>query len=314
MSGQEDKTKEVNKGPEKGTPIDLNVRMDSKALEDVMERLKDEEQKRKVAEKALEEIQGKLVQTEGKLTLTEGKLTEAGTKLSQSEGKVEEKTTEADELKSKLQLIAEKKFAEKKKLIEDRAKTLIVDEDRRKIFLEKVQTPKDLQATEFMLDTLAGTLEKGQEEINKIVKKAKDELVIKFPDAKVKIEAAKSMDEIDILKTELKPLPITPPAGVAPLQGQTTTSTGGEREGGYENYEAMIRDLRKKEHSGNPEEVAEAKQILDELFKKWVNAVKKNYEGKAIGGLQMEGMKQPSVRDMTGAQEAREDTLKRRGK
>jgi len=281
-------------------PVETHVKIDVKneTLEQVLKRLTEEESKRKEAEK---------------------KLTTATAAKTKAEKDLEEKTTESEGYKSKLTLIAEKKFEEKKTAIEKRAKEIIKDEERLKAVLGKFDDPekpmkeriRQLQATEFMLETLAGALETGQAAVDKAIEKSKTELLEKYPDAKDKIEAAKDMTELDALTKELTPS-TEGKGGKGTVSLASQNAGGAEKEGGYESYEAMVRDLRRREHSDNPEEAAEAKEILDTMFKKWAVAVKKNYEGKLTGGLAIEPEKQPSLKELTGLKEQKEKLKQRR--
>lgn len=56
-----------------------------------------------------------------------------------------------------------------------------------------------------------------------------------------------------------------PSSGSLPLTGQIT---GGEY--GYESHQALVRDLRRRSHSKNPETSREAKLILDEIWRKTI--------------------------------------------
>jgi len=268
----------------------IEVSVENKSTEQLIEMLKAEEQKRKDAEaltkKAQEDLQKKADELEGL-------------------------KTDSDNYKSKLQIIADKQFIERKTAIEGKAKSLLKDDAKLKAVMDKIKEPADLQATEFMLDTLQGALQTGQAELDKAIKTRKDELVKNFPDAKAQIEATKNLDEIETLSKTLKPADNKgSAAGAVPLSNQ---GASGYKSEGYDTHMAMIQDLRKKERSSNPEEAAEAKAILNELFKKWTVAVKKQYGGKMPQGIDIELDKdQPSVKDITGQKDAQQGALQRK--
>jgi len=242
--------------PRKKEPVSVSVSLDTSSMEDIIKRLKEEEQKRKEAEEKLSQLSAK------------------ETELKQ---KLEEEVSKREDFETKLKLIAEKKFAEKKGIIEKRAKELIKDEERVKMILEKLEKPEDLKATEFLLDTLESSLKIGE-------KQAKEQEEKEEKEKKEKELAEKNADPQGS-------------SGTAPLTGQSKVE-GASTEGGYDSYVAMIKDLRRKEKSSNPEEAAEAKAIINEFFKKWARAVKKKYEGQGRG-IYMEEEKQPSLREIT---------------
>jgi len=212
-----------------------------------------------------------------------------------AETTLEEKTTEAEDFKNKLALIAEQKLNAKRKLILDKAKEVIKDEERLKKISEGMKSPEDVQATEFMINTLSETLAEGKRQHEEAIAKekldtARKALLEVFPDAKDKIEGAENLEALETLKKELKPVddkagtgtPADPvgKGGAGQVGLPTKAGTAGE---GYDSHQAMVKDLRRMEHSDNPEEAAYAKAVLDELFKKWSSAVKKRYEGKMRG-------------------------------
>lgn len=206
---------------------------------------------------------------------------------------LEEKTAVAEDLEGKLKIIAEKKFNEKKTIIMTAAKELIKDEDRLKKIEEGIKKPEDLKATEFMIETLATAIKEGKEAHEKVLsdeeKKAQEEAA--------KIEAAKTTDgktKEDKEKAEKAADPVGK-GGSGQVSLSQQSGKGGAKE--YDTHEAMIRDLRKRQHSEDPEVAAEAEAILDELFRKWGRAVKKSYEGKKY--LDIGGEAQPSLKEMT---------------
>lgn len=188
-----------------------------------------------------------------------------------SDEALEKSKTESDDYKSKLELIAQKEFEKKRTAIIEKAKVTIKDEARIKAIEAELTDPEKLKATEFMIDTLNETLKKGEEEA-----KAAEDARKKAEEDKKKAGSA--------------------PAGSIPLTPAQTGQGAGD-EDGYDSYMAMIQDLRRKEKNGTPEEQAEAKVILDELFKKWAGTVRKRFEG--IRGISHEEENQKSLREIT---------------
>lgn len=281
----------------KSGKTEIEVTVDSEQMKRLLEDLKKKEDEAEELTKKLKDAQ------EAKTT---------------AEKTLEDKTTEAEDYRTKLTLITEQKLNAKRKVILDKAKELITDEDRLKKIEEGMKDAKGVKATEFMIDTLAKTLEEGRKQHEALQAKEKLDntrkaLIEKFPDAKDKIEGAEDIEALENLKKELTPeegagtgegtgtgAPAEPVgkggAGTIPL---TRATTGVE---GYDSHQAMVQDLRRMEHSDNPEEAAYAKAVLDELFRKWGVAVKKRYEGKS-GGLDIgegttEGLKQPKIKEL----------------
>ena len=225
--------------------------------------------------KNMEEILRRLKDEEKKSEDLGKELKKAMEDKKTAETSLEEEKTTKEDYENKLKIIAEQKFTEKKGIIMGEAKKLGLDDARLKQIEEGLKTPEDLKQTEFLVQTLAESLAKGAEDHKKLEKKEGDEL-----------EGNKGA------------------AGSVSLRPEDVEKENtGSGEVSYESHAAMIRDLRKKSHSAVPEEAAEAKSILAELFKKWAGAVKKQYEGKAQGGLGEIGPKdikeQPSLKDIT---------------
>jgi len=289
MSTGEDKDKnkattdvdgnEKTGGGKKGEKREIEVTVDTSSMEALIKRLNDKEAE---AKKLGAEVEA-AVRDKAKLAKT-----------------LEEKTSLAEDLEGKLKIIAQKKFDEKKIVIMTAAKELIKDEDLLKKIEEGIKEPKDLKATEFMIETLATAIKEGKEAHDKILtaeeKKAQEEAA--------KIEAAKKTGEKTgekILTAEEKKAAEKKAevvgkggAGQVPLSLQSGTGKGKE----FDTHEAMVRDLRKRQHSEDPEVAAEAEAILDELFRKWGRAVKKDYEGRGKA-INVGEKSQPSLKELT---------------
>jgi len=244
--------------------LDVNVRVDNKTTEELMRILEEEKKKRLELEK---------------------KYKEEAERLKQLEEEAKKKAEEAEDYRAKLAIIAEKEFEKKKSAILEKAKT-VMDEERLKQIEEQLTDPEKLKATEFMVDTLIEAMEKLEKEKKPEGGEGADE-----GEGAGEGEGENPPKEGEGGEDKEK----KPPAGNVPLSSQQTSG----EEGGYESYEAMIKDLYKKKHSADPEEAAEAEAILDELFKKWARAVKKRYEGKIPQGISVEKEKQPPVKAIT---------------
>lgn len=246
---KDDKTKEIK------------VTVDTGNIEDLIKRLKEVETERENMSKELATV-----------TAEKGKI----------ETSFKEKKAEADDYASKLNLVMEEKLNVKRKIIMEEAAKYIKDPERLKKVEEKMKTPEDVKATEFMIETLANAFTEGAETHKKLSEeeqKAADEAVKKAAEAKAAEKAADPIGKGG--------------AGQATLDQQSGTKTGQE----YDSNDAMIRDLRKRSHSEDPVVKAEAQAILDELYLKWGEAVRKDYDGR-YKAINVERKDQPKVTDM----------------
>ena len=174
-----------------------------------------------------------------------------------AEAEAEAAKKEAGENKEKLDLIAQKEFEKKRAAILEKTKALIQDPERIKEIEGKLSDPEQLMATEYMMDIL----EKQIKTTEDAHKKAIEDEQKKSKDLEAKLAQGGSGQAA---------------GGSAPLN-PAQTGTGGSPTG-YSSYEAMIADLRKKEHSPNPEVAALAKATLTEMMRKWAMAVKAEYK------------------------------------
>jgi chromosome segregation ATPase len=241
---------------------EIEVSIDTSNLEDIVRRLKEQEEKSAKLTKQLEEA-----------TSAKGKV----------EKELEEKKDEAEEMHTKLTMIAEKEFTSKKNIIMEEAKKLIKDEERLKKIEEGIKDVDDLKATSFMIETLSTAMKEGEaahkEQLEKEEKEAK--------------AASEEAEEENEAKTDAEP------AGKGGA-GQATLAqaTGGTVRKEYDSNEAMIRDLRRRSHSEDPEIRAEAQAILDELFLKWGRAVRAEYDGR-YRPISVKKKDQPKISDIT---------------
>jgi hypothetical protein len=259
----EEATEETGKETEeKAEERKIKVSIDTTNLEDVIRRLKEKEEE---AEKLSVDLKTAM-EEKGK-----------------AEKDLEEKKEEAEEMKTKLELIAEKEFNSKKDIIMEEAKKFIKDEERLKKIEEGIKSVDDLKATSFMLETLSTAIKEGEEAHKAQVEEEEKEAA----------EEAKKADEEAAAEEAAEPVG-KGAGGQIPL----AQATGGATKREYDSHEAMIRDLRKRSHSEDPDEAAEAKAILDELFLKWGRAVRAEYEGK-YKPIHIEKKDQPKISDIT---------------
>jgi hypothetical protein len=242
MSSEEEKNKkkEGEQGQQEGQGVTIKI---------------DRSEEMKGLQTQLEKVQEDLRKKEEILKTKE-------TELESVKKEKEEIVTEKDHFKTELETIAEKEWAKTKTSIKEKATSLFNgDEAKVKEIMAKLEDPEkgpeNLSMTEYMLKTLEDTINKGRDDD----RKAKE------------AEAAKAKAEADAKAKG------TPPAGGTPLTG---TQMGDQPPAdAYDNEIAMIRDLHRRERDPkDPTKQAEAKAILDELFKKWITAVKKDFEGK----------------------------------
>jgi len=204
---------------------------------------------------------------------------EAETKVKTDEAEAAKK--ESAENKEKLDLIAQKEFEKKRAAILEKTKTLIQDPERIKEIEQKLTDPEQLMATEYMMKLLEDQMKLTDD----VHKKAIDE------------EQKKSKD----LEAKLAGSGGSAAGGTAPLGGPQ--QVGGTPTTGYSSYEAMITDLRKKEHSSNPEVAALAKSALTEMMRKWAMAVKAQY--KEMQGFKSEPKEQLPLSEIIKHERAR---------
>lgn len=293
MSEDPNKGTETGAGKPEKRKIDIDVTVDNKQIKDLLKQLGEQDKKS-------EKLQADL-----KLAL-EAKTT--------AETSLEEEKTLKEDAESKLKLIAEERLNAKRTIIMDKAKELITDEARLKKIQEGMKKAEDVKATEFMIETLASSLEEGERQHKELLAKEKLDttrktLLEKYPKSKDKIEGAENLEALEKLGTELGE-GAGAGAGAGTGEGTGTgdegaagqarlneAQTGGGPTTGYDSHQAMVYDLRKRSHSDNPEEAAEASAILDELFRKWSVAVKKQYEGK-IPPIDITSEGQPKIADI----------------
>lgn len=201
-----------------------------------------------------------LIETQKRLEAEKQAAEEAKVKAEADKAKAEAEAEiakkEAAENKERLDLIAQREFEKKRTEILVKAKALLQDPERVKEIESKLTDPEQLMATEYMMKVLESQI-KIVEDVHK---KALEEEQKKAKEFEEKLKAGGTGGSAA--------------GGTAPFIG-----TGGSgTPTGYTSYEAMIADLRKKEHSPNPEIAALAKATLTEFMRKWAMAVKMQYK------------------------------------
>lgn len=244
-----------------------------------------------VAMKTMAESNAKL---EGEKKAAEEKAAkeEAAKKVAEEQLKI--KTEEAEDLKGKMGMIAEKELEKKRNAIKESAKRLFPnDESRVKEIEAKLKDPDGIQAMEYTLGVLDETLKKGQEE----AKKAHEAEL-----------AAKAKEEADKLAAEeaVKAGKTPAPTGSAPLNDlqmgkQPQSSELSKMK--FDSHKAMVDYLREQEHSSDPQKAAEAKAVLDEFFRRWTSVVKDNYEQTRQS---VPTGDQPTLKELTLSRQAKE--------
>jgi hypothetical protein len=205
----------------------------------------------------------------------------------QSVKTADEQKKAKDELDLQIKKINDEKLAERQKNLLDKIKQVITDPAKVKEYEDKLKEPNAITGIEYSIDTLAKVIADGEKQHAEILKKEKEEFEKKL--------------------TEKNGGTGTLPANLNGSEGGSGgTGKGGEQFEGASISEAnanMVRELRKRSHSSDPEVAAKAKAQLEELMRQWGFACKKNYESRALGGLGEIGPKnikeQPSLRKIT---------------
>lgn len=266
-----DKTKS-----DKMSETDSNQRPKEEKPKELIVTVDSKEMERLTREKL--ELEAKAKELEEKLkTTTEGKK-----ELEEEISKIKE---EVEDYRSKFEVIAEQELAKKKTALIEKAKAMNLGDERIKELESKITDLETLKLHQYTVDVLEDAMKKGEEAHKKLLEE----------------ERKKHEEELKKAKEVTGA-----PAGVAPLAGQTAPK--GYKQQQFDSFEAMIKDLREREKSANPEIAAEAKVILDEFFKKWASAVKKQ-----AGRVIVEPSEQPSIKEMTKPKEAIQAEKKLKG-
>jgi hypothetical protein len=205
--------------------------------------------------------------------LEESKKLNESTNQSFNETKQKEKEHEIA-----LKKIETDNFNSQRDILLAQAKEYIKDPEKLKKIEESIKDTQSLQATKTSMEILFDNIKQGQKEHEEIMKKEKEEM-----DKKLK-EQEGGTGTIP-LTTEMKEKEMNDYAKVK----------------GYDSHKDMIRDLRRKQHSDNPQEAALASSQLSDLLGKWAFAAKANFDGRIpqteLGPKDIK--EQPSLREIT---------------
>lgn len=219
---------------------------------------------------------------------------------------------DAEDLRNKLGIIAEKELDKKRKAVSEKANVLLKDPERVKEITDKLSTPDGIAAMEYTMNVLEKQMKTGEDQFKAYQeserKKAEDAAKV-VADAKAKADA----EAAEAAKTG-KPVPKPEtPAGSAPLNSQQLGNPAPTdmMHMKFSSYAAMVRYLHDVENGPNKEQAAEAKTAINELLKHWASLVKQNHDAMTSSGPENLGTESPSIHDMTLSKRAKEE-LKRR--
>ena len=198
----------------------------------------------------------------------------------------EEQKKVKEDLDAQIKKINEDKLAERQKNLMTKVKEVITDPAKVKEYEEKVKDPTALSGLEYSIDTLATVVKEGQIQHEAILKKEKEDFEKKL------------VEKLGGTGT----LPSSLNSGEGGSGGGA--KSGEEFEGSTisEANANMVRELRRRSHSNDPQVAVKAKDQLTELMHKWGIAVRKNYDGRAqgLGEVGPRSIKeQPSLREIT---------------
>ena len=236
--------------------------------------------------KEMERLTKEKLELETKAKDLETQLKTAGEGKKEIEEELARVKEEVEDYRSKFEVIAEQEFAKKKSALLEKAKAMNIGEERIKELEAKITDLPSLQLHQYTVDVLQDAITKGEEAHKKL------------------LEEEKRKHEEELAKAKSAG---PAPAGSAPLAGQTAPK--GYKQQQFDSFEAMIKDLREREKSSEPEVAAEAKAILDEFFRKWATAVKKNMGRNVV----TEPEEQPSIKELTRPEEAKKAEKKLKG-
>jgi colicin import membrane protein len=248
---------------------------------------------------------------------TEDKLKQVEAEKKVQEEAAKKSAEEAEDLKNKLAIVAEKKLEEKRKAVTEKANALLKDPERVKDITDKLSTPEGVAAMEYTMNVLEGQIKRGQEEFEaykaselkkseEAAAKAKTEADTKAAEEAKKVEEAKRLEEAK--KAGEKPAPAgSAPMNAAQMGEQKSTDLMHIK---FESYQAMVRYLHDVENGPDPQKAAEAKAILSDLLRKWAGLVKQNYD--TMQGAPTQGFENaPKFQDILKSKRAQEELRRR---
>lgn len=219
---------------------------------------------------------------------------------------------EAEDLKNKLGIIAEKELDKKRNAVSEKANALLKDPERVKEITDKLSTPEGIASMEFTMNALEKQMKSGEEQFKAYQeserKKAEDAAKV-AAEAKAKADA----EAAEAAKTG-KPVPKQEiPAGSAPLNNAQmgNPSPTDMMHMKFGSYAAMVSYLHEVENGPNKEKAAEAKTALNELVRKWATLVKQSHDAMTSTGPENLGKDSLSIHDMTLSKRAKEELRRR---
>jgi hypothetical protein len=238
-----------------------------------------------VDSKEMERLTKEKLELEAKAKELEEKLKTTGEGKKELEDELARVKEEVEDYRNKFEIIAEQELAKKKTALIEKAKAMNLGDERIKELESKITDLETLKLHQYTVDVLEDAMKKGEEAHKKLLEE----------------EKKKHEEELAKIKTTGPA-----PAGQAPLAGQSAPK--GYKQQQFDSFEAMIKDLREREKSADIEVAAEAKAILDEFFRKWASAVKKQ-----AGRVIVEPKEQPSIKEITKPKEATQAEKKLKG-
>jgi hypothetical protein len=210
---------------------------------------------------------------------------------------------EAEDLKNKLGIIAEKELDKKRKTVTEKANALLKDPERVKEIESKLSTPEGIAAMEYTMNVLEKQMKAGEEQFKAYQEGERK----KAEEAAKATEDAKKAAEEAAKSGKPQPKPETP-AGSAPLNPQQMGSSEQPTDlmhMKFGSYEAMVRYLHEVENGPDKERAAEAKAALTTLLEKWASLVKQKYD--AMQGAPPKGFENaPLFQDMLLSKRAKQ--------
>jgi len=182
------------------------------------------------------------------------------------------------EYQASLKKIEDDNFQTQRKTLLEEAKKYIKDEAQLKKIEESTKDIASLQATKTSMEILFDNIKQGQIEHEEILKKERETM-----EKKLKEQEGGT--------------------GTIPLQDGMKEKELNEfaKAKGYDSNQDMIRELRRKQHSDNPEEAALATSQLKDMVAQWASWTKRRFDGQVpqseIGPKDIN--EQPSLRAIT---------------
>ena len=287
---------------------------------------KEQEIKITVDNKQTEILAKQLAEAEASKKATEEKLAKIEADKKAIEEAAKKSAEEAEDLKNKLSIIAEKELEKKRKAVTEKATALLGDPERIKEITDKLSTLEGIKNAEFTINMLEDQIKKGQvqfeqykaDEIKKqeeAVKKAAEEAAAKAAAAKTEEEKKAAEEAAKKAEEEAKKLAAqkSTPSGSAPLN--TQQMGGGQAPDlmhmKFDSYAAMVRYLQEVENGPDKELAAQARVALNQLLQKWAALVKQSHDAMTSTPPEQIGEKSPLIKEMALSKRAKEELRRR---